>query len=152
MRMTVAALLLLLNLSRAQVTLEVLSPSVGHYETAHFLVKIPRQYHDPFDPTEVDLSLHVRTPAGKALQVPCFFCQDYELKRSERRGKLVLQLINTGAAGREIFVRGKARIRRQPSGEGCRGCATMPPIRSRIGGPLGPRAKRSGQTPRGTYS
>ena len=34
MRVTLAALLLLSNLSRAQVTIEVLSPSVGQYETA----------------------------------------------------------------------------------------------------------------------
>ncbi len=67
--------------------LEGPSESVGRYETAEFLIHVPHRYEDPFDPEEVDLSLLVKTPDGQLLTLPCFFSQDYEMRRREGRRK-----------------------------------------------------------------
>jgi hypothetical protein len=59
-------------------SLEVLTPKVGRYEKVEFRVGMDRAYRNPFDPDEVDLTLHITAPSGAKLVLPAFFGQDYQ--------------------------------------------------------------------------
>jgi hypothetical protein len=60
-----------------RLVLEVLVPKVGQYEKTEFRIRMEREYQNPFDPEEVELSLHLTAPSGARIVLPAFFGQDY---------------------------------------------------------------------------
>ena len=67
--------------------IEVAPGQVGKYERVEFTIQPDARYRNPFDPDEVDLSVLVKTPAGRRLRVPAFYCQGYQRRRLARGGR-----------------------------------------------------------------
>lgn len=67
--------------------LEVTAQEVGKYEKVEFTIRLDRQYRNPFDPQEVDLVVELRSPGGRGLSIPAFYCQAYERRSLARRGR-----------------------------------------------------------------
>ena len=63
------------------VTLQAATNRVGKYEKLEFLLQFPGNYTNPYDPDEVEVSVHLAAPGGQSLTVPAFYCQDYERRR-----------------------------------------------------------------------
>ena len=57
---------------------------VGKYEKLELLINIDTRYNNPFDPCEVDLTVLLKTPAGRQISLPAFYCQDYERRKLDR--------------------------------------------------------------------
>ena len=74
----VLALLATSARAEQELSLQPSAATVGKYEKLEFAIRCPRQYANPFDPREVDLTLVLRTPGGRDLRVPAFACQVYE--------------------------------------------------------------------------
>jgi hypothetical protein len=70
-----------------RVEVEAVRETVGRFEKAEFRIRFEGSYANPFDPTEVDVALEVRTPGGSVLEVPGFFFQDHEWRRVPRGGR-----------------------------------------------------------------
>ena len=60
---------------------------VGRYGKIEFLIHLDTEYGNPFDPDEVDLSLELKTPNGRKVNVPAFYYQHYEQRRIDRGGR-----------------------------------------------------------------
>jgi hypothetical protein len=78
------------------VRLEVLSPDVEKFELIELAIETQRSYNNPFDPHEVDLSLAIRTPAGRSLRLPAFFVQRFEHKTISKSGRAAAWMYPTG--------------------------------------------------------
>ena len=67
--------------------LEIQPPAnkVGKYEKLEILIKTDMAYNNPFDPDQVDLTVTLKTPEGKQISLPAFFCQDYERRKLDRQ-------------------------------------------------------------------
>ncbi|MEN6334004.1 MAG: DUF5060 domain-containing protein [Phycisphaerales bacterium] len=70
---------------------------VGRYEKVEMLIKVGREYSNPFDPCEVELSLLVTEPNNRPLVLPAFWGQDYERKDVVQDGKTVAWCYPQGA-------------------------------------------------------
>lgn len=55
--------------------------AVGQYEKLDLIIHVGTQYENPFDPNQADVTVLLKTPNGKHLVLPAFFCQDYERKK-----------------------------------------------------------------------
>jgi hypothetical protein len=74
--------------SIGQLEIQPLANKVGKYEKLEILIKADTTYDNPFDPDQVDLTVTLKTPEGKTISLPAFFCQDYERRKFDgRRGK-----------------------------------------------------------------
>ena len=73
--------------SFAQRKLEIQSSAkkVGKYEKLEILMKIDATYDNFFDPDQVDLTVTLKTPDKKQINIPAFFCQDYERRKFDRQ-------------------------------------------------------------------
>ena len=73
--------------STAQRKLEIqpLAKKVGKYEKLEILIKVDTTYDNPFDPDQVDLTVALKTPEGKQILLPAFYCQDYERRKFDRQ-------------------------------------------------------------------
>jgi len=72
----------------AGIEMEPSAKEVGRYEKLELLIRIGRQYDNPFDPDQVDLAVLIKTPAGEEVSLPAFFCQDYERRKlNQGRGR-----------------------------------------------------------------
>ncbi|MHC4314231.1 MAG: DUF5060 domain-containing protein [Planctomycetota bacterium] len=61
---------------------------MGKYEKLEILIKADTTYDNPFDPGQVDLTVTLKTPEGKKILLPAFYCQDYERRKFDgRRGR-----------------------------------------------------------------
>lgn len=67
--------------SARKIAIEASQPRVGKYEKLELLIRVDEPYENPFDPQEVDLTVHISSPSGKTLILPAFFCQDYERRK-----------------------------------------------------------------------
>jgi len=70
-----------IDASGPRTAIEASQTRVGKYEKLELLIRVDEPYEDPFDPQEVDLTVHIGTPSGKTLILPAFFCQDYERRK-----------------------------------------------------------------------
>jgi len=68
-----------------QVDITSSTGTVGRYEGLELSLTVHRRYEDPFDPCQVDLSVHIEGPEGKTTVVPAFWAQDYERRKTGRR-------------------------------------------------------------------
>lgn len=75
-------------LAQSKVELQSPTKSVGKYEKIELLIAIDGKYDNPFDPNEVDLTLLLKTPSGKDVTLPAFYCQDYEQQPISRSGRI----------------------------------------------------------------
>ncbi|UCG46622.1 MAG: DUF5060 domain-containing protein [Phycisphaerales bacterium] len=74
--------------AEARVALKALAPRVGRYEKLELVIEVEGTYENPFDPGQVDLTVHFKAPDGGRIILPAFFCQDYERRRlSGGRGR-----------------------------------------------------------------
>ena len=73
--------------SIAQTKLEIqpLAKKVGKYEKLEMLINADTSYDNPFDPDQVDLTVTLKTPEGKTISLPAFYCQDYERRKFDRQ-------------------------------------------------------------------
>jgi hypothetical protein len=58
---------------------------VGKYKKLELLIKVDTTYDNPFDPDQVDLTVTLKTPEGKTISLPAFYCQDYERRKFDRQ-------------------------------------------------------------------
>ncbi|MHC4282356.1 MAG: DUF5060 domain-containing protein [Planctomycetota bacterium] len=74
--------------SIGQLKIQPLANKVGKYEKLEILIKADTTYDNPFDPGQVDLTVTLKTPEGKKILLPAFYCQDYERRKFDgRRGR-----------------------------------------------------------------
>lgn len=71
-----------------QVDITMPVDTVGKYQGLELTLTVDRPYQDPFDPGQVDLSVHIEGPAGKTTVVPAFWAQDYERRRTGQRRRM----------------------------------------------------------------
>ena len=64
-----------------KIRIEAPSVEVGRYEKFDLLIRVDRQYNNPFDPEEVDLVVVLKTPGGGQMTLPAFYCQDYKRRK-----------------------------------------------------------------------
>ena len=64
-----------------KIRIEAPSVEVGRYEKLELLIRVDRQYDNPFDPEEVDLAVVLKTPGGEQMMLPAFYSQDYERRK-----------------------------------------------------------------------
>jgi hypothetical protein len=76
--------------------LKSLSSHVEKYGLIEFAIEPSRQYTNPFDPHEVDLSLVIQTPEGKTFKLPAFFVQQYERKTITKSGRMAAWMYPLG--------------------------------------------------------
>ncbi|MBN2327541.1 MAG: DUF5060 domain-containing protein [Candidatus Omnitrophica bacterium] len=63
------------------------SAQTGRYEKIEFQIQLDRDYMNPYDPDEVDLTLELTTPSGDTIILPAFYYQPYEWRRIRREGR-----------------------------------------------------------------
>ena len=71
--------------SIGQLEIQPLANKVGKYEKLEILIKTDSDYNNPFDPGQADLTVTLKTPKGKQISLPAFYCQDYERRKFDRR-------------------------------------------------------------------
>jgi len=64
-----------------KIEIEAAANTVGRYEKLELIIHIGAQYDNPFDPNQVDVAILLKTPGGKQLTAPAFYCQDYERRK-----------------------------------------------------------------------
>jgi len=72
------------NAPAEQVAVQVAPARVGRYEKVELTIRAPATYHNPFDPEEVDATVELKTPGGRSLVLPAFYCQEYERRQIAR--------------------------------------------------------------------
>lgn len=77
--------------------LEPGSAEVGRYEKVELRVRLNREYPDPFDPEQVDLTVELRTPTGRRLTIAAFQYQPYEQRVLKQGDRDLAWLYPTGA-------------------------------------------------------
>ena len=75
---------------------EVLSPDVEKFGLIELAIEAPRRYTNPFNSQEVNLSLVIKTPAGKTFPLPAFFAQQFEQKTIPKSGRATAWMYPTG--------------------------------------------------------
>jgi hypothetical protein len=73
------------SLGRHKLEIQPSAKKVGKYEKLELLIKVDTIYDNPFDPDQVDLTVTLKTPEGKTISLPAFYCQDYERRKFDRR-------------------------------------------------------------------
>jgi len=66
---------------RHNIDIEASAKTVARYEKLELLIRVDEHYDNPFDPDLVDLIVLIKTPGGKKITLPAFFCQDYERRK-----------------------------------------------------------------------
>lgn len=67
-----------------RVEIQASTKTIGKYEKLEFLINVDARYDNPFDPDQVDLTILLRTPSGRQISLPAFFCRDYERRKLDR--------------------------------------------------------------------
>jgi hypothetical protein len=76
------------SLGQRKLEIQPLAKKVGKYEKLEMLIKADTTYDNPFDPDHVDLTVTLKSPTGKQIAFPAFYCQDYERRKfGLRRGR-----------------------------------------------------------------
>ncbi len=75
------------SLAADSLRLQPLTAEIAKYGKAEFSIEVPRQYTNPFDPSEIDLQLELQSPSGRTLRVPAFYIQEYERRKISRNGR-----------------------------------------------------------------
>src|SRR4030042_1211571 len=73
------------SIAQRKLEIQPQAAKVGKYEKLEILIKIDTAYNNPFDPDQVDLIITLKTPEGKQIVLPAFFCQDYERRKFDRQ-------------------------------------------------------------------
>ena len=73
------------SLGQHKLEIQPLAMKVGKYEKLEILIKTDTTYDNPFDPDQVDLTVTLKTPEGKKISLPAFYCQDYEHRKFDRQ-------------------------------------------------------------------
>jgi hypothetical protein len=68
-------------LAQPRLGLQCAAADVKRYEKIEFRLPVAGSYSNPFDPEEVDVSVQVTTASGQRLNLPAFYCQEYERRR-----------------------------------------------------------------------
>jgi len=64
-----------------KIAIKASQAELGNYGKLELLIRVDERYENPFDPEEVDLTVQIKSPSGKTLVLPAFFCQDYERRK-----------------------------------------------------------------------
>ena len=76
------------SIAQRKLEIQPSAAKVGKYEKLEILIKADTIYDNPFDPEQVDLTITLKTPEGKQIVLPAFYCQDYERRKFDgRRGR-----------------------------------------------------------------
>ena len=67
-----------------RIQMQASAKRVGKYEKLELLINIETQYSNPYDPGEVELTVLLKTPGGKQISLPAFYCQDYERRKLDQ--------------------------------------------------------------------
>lgn len=60
---------------------------VGRYQCAELRIEGVPHVANPFDPAQADVTIEVRTPAGKRIQIPAFYVEPFEIRPLRRDGR-----------------------------------------------------------------
>jgi len=83
-------------LGQRNVKLQTQTKSVGKYQKIELSIQVDGKYDNPFDPDEADLAVLLKTPGGKEITLPAFYCQEYERRKITRGGKAANWYYPTG--------------------------------------------------------
>ena len=64
-----------------RIILESTTNRVGQFEKVEFRLGVPGTYTNAFDPEQVEVDVRFTAPDGQTVNVPAFFCQEYERRR-----------------------------------------------------------------------
>ena len=70
--------------SGRRVEMKASAERVGKYEKLELAVGVGMEYANPFDPDEVELTVMISGPGGERMELPGFFCQDYERRKTNQ--------------------------------------------------------------------
>ncbi len=73
------------SMGRQKIEIEPSAKKVGKYEKLELLIRVGARYDNPFDSDQVDLTVLLKTPAGRQISLPAFYCQDYERRKFDRQ-------------------------------------------------------------------
>ena len=76
------------------------SEEVGQYEKFELSFRLPKRYHNPFDPREIDIRAHFISPSGQEESWPAFWYQDYDKETKTRK---VTRRGNTKIVSRDFY-------------------------------------------------
>lgn len=66
---------------RQKIEMQSSATQVDKYEKLELLINVNTRYKNPYNPDEVDLVVLLKTPSGKQITLPAFYCQDYERRK-----------------------------------------------------------------------
>ncbi|MEJ2701533.1 MAG: DUF5060 domain-containing protein [Sedimentisphaerales bacterium] len=61
--------------------IQILEDKVGRYEKVEMEIRVDGRYDNPFDPDVVDVIVSLKSPDGRQITLPAFYCQPYERRR-----------------------------------------------------------------------
>ena len=73
------------SIAQRKLKIQPLAKKVGKYEKLEILIKTDASYDNPFEPDQVDLTVTLKTPKGRQISLPAFYCQDYERRKFDRQ-------------------------------------------------------------------
>ncbi|MGB9602833.1 MAG: hypothetical protein ACPMAG_08585 [Limisphaerales bacterium] len=65
-------------------------------ECVEFAINYNRDFYNPYDPDEADVSIQILKPDGKTVTIPAFYFQEFEFKNISHSGKSVEWLYPVG--------------------------------------------------------
>lgn len=68
-----------------RIGVEALADTVGKFQKLELTITVDRQYENPFNPDEVDLTVRFEGPGGRVCTVPAFWSQDYERRKTDQK-------------------------------------------------------------------
>ena len=77
------------SMAVAEIAVEAAKPRAGKYERIDFLIRLDHRYKNPFDPDEVAVAIRLKSPSGKQLVIPAFYCQEYQRRGIAQDGKVM---------------------------------------------------------------
>ncbi|MBN1854277.1 MAG: DUF5060 domain-containing protein [Pirellulales bacterium] len=84
------------SVAASMLRLGAFSSHVEKYGLIEWMIVPLRQYDNPFDPQQVNLSLIIQTPQGRTLKLPAFFLQEYERKTITKSGRQTVWIYPIG--------------------------------------------------------
>ena len=76
------------SLGQWKIELDSSAKKVGKYEKLELRIRVDARYDNPFDPEQVDLTVMLKTPGGKTIVLPAFYCQEYKRRKlNQGRGR-----------------------------------------------------------------
>jgi hypothetical protein len=83
--LTVVSLCAQDSIAQRKLEIQPSAKKVGKYEKLEILIKTDSIHENPYNPDEVDVTVTLKSPKGKHISLPAFYCQDYERRKLGRR-------------------------------------------------------------------